>query len=746
MPDTEKSGHRRRLRERFALNEGGTRMSTYISQEQKLKIQDEFKEYLKKEHPGWVERTVYTNVSDSFYVFNNDIGMNPWSCFVSDALMEEAREVLTEYFRVHDKPGNPETRANGYIKSMQLLKLFLDRNYPGLASEQSAHTHAPSCWIFQCNPKYYDLLRALREKETLRWSINQYAKQIQTGDKVYLWMSGSDGGIVASGKVESAPEKRAPDPNDAYWMDGHRPTEEYPCVDISLERKFADSVISRSVLSADERTKKLGILLFPQGTNFHVAREQEAVIESILEGAYVRVPATSDDATAEGKRYWMYAPGKGAEKWDEFHKHGIMAVGWDELGDLSRYSSKQNIKEKMKEVYGEDKNYMNDGHALWQFANDVKPGDVVFVKKGKNMIVGRGEVTSEYFFDESRAEYQHIHEIDWTHSGEWSAEKDLPVKTLTDFTPYTEACRLLEEKFEGDVVIEDDPPKTFARYTQDDFLNDVFMSEDRYVTLKNLLLKKKNIILQGAPGVGKTYAAERLAYSIMEEKDTNRVMTIQFHQSYSYEDFIMGYRPTENGFSMGKGPFYSFCKKAEPDDREHFFIIDEINRGNLSKIFGELLMLIENDKRGKSIRLLYSDEQFQVPKNVHIIGMMNTADRSLAMIDYALRRRFAFFEFEPAFASTGFKRYQEFVANEKFDFLVQTVCSMNTAITDDPSLGSGFRVGHSYFCAKDPADVDEIWLSDLVEYELIPLIKEYWFDDLSKVHEWSGKLRGALRV
>ncbi|MDD3918231.1 MAG: AAA family ATPase, partial [Synergistaceae bacterium] len=280
----------------------------------------------------------------------------------------------------------------------------------------------------------------------------------------------------------------------------------------------------------------------------------------------------------------------------------------------------------------------------------------------------------------------------------------------------------------------------------DDFLNDVFMSEDRYVTLKNLLLKKKNIILQGAPGVGKTYAAERLAYSIMEEKDTNRVMTIQFHQSYSYEDFIMGYRPTENGFSMGKGPFYSFCKKAEPDDREHFFIIDEINRGNLSKIFGELLMLIENDKRGKSIRLLYSDEQFQVPKNVHIIGMMNTADRSLAMIDYALRRRFAFFEFEPAFASTGFKRYQEFVANEKFDFLVQTVCSMNTAITDDPSLGSGFRVGHSYFCAKDPADVDEIWLSDLVEYELIPLIKEYWFDDLSKVHEWSGKLRGALRV
>lgn len=256
------------------------------------------------------------------------------------------------------------------------------------------------------------------------------------------------------------------------------------------------------------------------------------------------------------------------------------------------------------------------------------------------------------------------------------------------------------------------------------------------------MLRKKNIILQGAPGVGKTYAAERLAYSIMGEKDTSRVMVIQFHQSYSYEDFIMGYRPNDNGFVLAKGPFYNFCKDAEHDDREYFFIIDEINRGNLSKIFGELLMLIENDKRGKEVRLLYSDEQFSVPRNVHIIGMMNTADRSLAMIDYALRRRFAFFEFEPAFKSEGFITYQASIANRKFDSLINTVVEMNKVICEDASLGSGFRIGHSYFCTGDV--VDDAWLYDLVEYELVPLIKEFWFDESSKVEQWILKLQGAI--
>ena len=176
------------------------------------------------------------------------------------------------------------------------------------------------------------------------------------------------------------------------------------------------------------------------------------------------------------------------------------------------------------------------------------------------------------------------------------------------------------------------------------------MQQEDYEKLVDILKIKKNIILQGAPGVGKTYAAKRLAYSIMGEKDVERVMMVQFHQSYSYEDFIMGYRPTATGFELKKGVFYNFCKKAEIDtDRDYFFIIDEINRGNLSKIFGELFMLIENDKRGIPLQLLYADEKFSVPRNAYLIGMMNTADRSLAMLDYALRRRFAFVDLKPGF-------------------------------------------------------------------------------------------------
>jgi hypothetical protein len=205
----------------------------------------------------------------------------------------------------------------------------------------------------------------------------------------------------------------------------------------------------------------------------------------------------------------------------------------------------------------------------------------------------------------------------------------------------------------------------------------------------------------------------------------------------------MGYRPNDAGFSLAKGPFYEFCKKAEPDDRPYFFIIDEINRGNLSKIFGELLMLIENDKRGKELRLLYSDEQFSVPENVYIIGMMNTADRSLAMIDYALRRRFAFFEFEPAFESEGFKKYQDSIENEKFGSLIKTVAALNQVISEDASLGNGFRIGHSYFSSK--TEINDEWLSEIVEYELIPLINEYWFDEPSQVEYWNSKLRSAIR-
>lgn len=304
-----------------------------------------------------------------------------------------------------------------------------------------------------------------------------------------------------------------------------------------------------------------------------------------------------------------------------------------------------------------------------------------------------------------------------------------------------------EYDFIMDIVRESNPGmnqrEAVTLYTKEDFLNQVYMTEERYHTLTALLRNKKNLILQGAPGVGKTFAAKRLAYSMMGEKNDSRIEFIQFHQNYSYEDFIMGYKPQDEGFKLTNGIFYRFCMiAANHPDEDYFFIIDEINRGNMSKIFGELLMLIERDYRGMKATLAYSGTAFSVPKNLYIIGMMNTADRSLAMIDYALRRRFSFFEMEPGFHSDGFKAYQELLQNETFNALIEQMIDLNREIMKDDSLGRGFCIGHSYFCGQDICT--EEWMKSVIYYDIIPMLQEYWFDDKQKVQRWENNLSGVF--
>ena len=280
-------------------------------------------------------------------------------------------------------------------------------------------------------------------------------------------------------------------------------------------------------------------------------------------------------------------------------------------------------------------------------------------------------------------------------------------------------------------------------YKKEDFLSDVYMSEEQFGRLSALLKHHKNLILQGAPGVGKTYAAKRLAYAVMGEKDDERIAMVQFHQSYSYEDFIAGYKPQEEGFSLQYGIFYQFCRKAENrPNKPFFFIIDEINRGNMSKIFGELLMLIEKDYRGSSLTLACDGTAFSVPENLYIIGMMNTADRGIALVDYALRRRFGFFDMRPGFQSTGFKKYQANLESKVFDALIRCVEELNEEIEQDESLGKGFCIGHSYFCSQEECAVE--WMRAVVEYDLIPTLEEYWFDEPNKLARWSGHLRGVF--
>ena len=286
--------------------------------------------------------------------------------------------------------------------------------------------------------------------------------------------------------------------------------------------------------------------------------------------------------------------------------------------------------------------------------------------------------------------------------------------------------------------------RNIEEYGVEKFLSEVFMNRGKYDSLVHILQAKKNIILQGAPGVGKTFAARRLAYSIMGVKDDSRIEFVQFHQNYSYEDFVMGYKPNENGFELKNGIFYSFCQKAaSAPDKDYFFIIDEINRGNMSKIFGELLMLIEKDYRGTPLTLAYNGLPFRVPQNLHIIGMMNTADRSLAMIDYALRRRFSFFDMEPGFDADGFVAYQHDLNSEKLDRLVAELKSLNNVIIEDKSLGKGFCIGHSYLCGEEIC-TDE-WLQGVVEYDILPMLAEYWFDELDKYEEWKKRLTDAVK-
>ncbi len=578
-------------------------------------------------------------------------------------------------------------------------------------------------------------------------------------------------------------------------------------------------------------------------------------------------------------KYWMYSPGENARKWNECIQEGIMCLGWEELGDLSEYESREAVRDQMRHLYGLENSYMNDSLANWEFINEMQVGDIVYAKRGRTHIIGRGVVESEYVFDDSREEYKSIRKVRWTEVGEWDTQWFQAMKTLTEITEYKDYVKRLsilvtggdvpEEQCNywwlcaspavwsmtdwpigeeqdytlytengtkrrifhnfidakaGDKVIcyETTPQKqimalaivskendgqriwfekveslttpipfamikenpdlanlefmqngrgsffkvtkeeygilmdiiresnkgaghevNYEKYTREDFLEEVFMSKEDLINLENLLINKKNIILQGAPGVGKTYCAQRLAYEMMGVKDDSRVSLIQFHQNYSYEDFILGYKPSGSDFELQRGIFYKFCISAANDpDKPYFFIIDEINRGNLSKIFGELMMLIEKGYRGKKLTLAYKDEKFYVPKNLYIIGMMNTADRSLAMIDYALRRRFSFYEMRPGFQSEGFKKYQAALGNEHFNKLIEKIEELNQAIAKDESLGSGFELGHSYFSEQN--SVDDAWLHQVINYDIIPMLQEYWFDNRSEVKKWEAELNSIF--
>ena len=437
----------------------------------------------------------------------------------------------------------------------------------------------------------------------------------------------------------------------------------------------------------------------------------------------VSLYAKSDDEGTDGFRCWWLTA-----------KPKIWSFSDTPVGEVMSYS-----------LYNENGNKRR----IFQNFLDAKAGDMIIGYEATPVlkIVAIARVTAEQ--DGEKLYFEKVEGL--ASPIDYQTLRECPELERMEFfqNPQGSLFKLTrgEYDFIMDIIRDENPVQQEAAndpYTSEDFLREVYMTSADYTKIQAVLRNKKNIILQGAPGVGKTFAAKRLAWSMVGEIDESRVEFVQFHQNYSYEDFVMGYKPVEDGFELRNGIFYRFCQRAaNQPDKDFFFIIDEINRGNMSKIFGELLMLIERDYRGTKATLAYNGLPFSVPKNLYIIGMMNTADRSLAMIDYALRRRFSFFDMEPGFDSEGFRQYQASLNNETLNALVERVKDLNKEIAADKSLGKGFCIGHSYFCGQDTC-TDE-WLDSIVNYDILPMLSEYWFDDTAKLQRWENILRGVLQ-
>lgn len=471
------------------------------------------------------------------------------------------------------------------------------------------------------------------------------------------------------------------------------------------------------------------------------------------------IPSNVDEArrwyagTFGNARVWLVATGEGGRLWPEFQRDGLIAIDTGELGDLTDYETREQISEAIKEREARESEPVMDSLAAWDFANEMKPGDHVIAKKGWSELVGRGIVTSHYEYEADRAEYQHIRRVEWKATGSWSVPESRRVagKALTDFSKYPDWLQWAwQTLFLGEDKEKRQDPAA-SHYSIEDAMHGLFVPADQLRQIVDALGRKQCIILEGAPGVGKTFVARRVAYTLLGYRDSTRVELVQFHQSYSYEDFVQGWRPApEGGFRLQNGVFHRFCERARAKPELPFvFIIDEINRGNLSKIFGELMMLIEADKRGPdhAIPLTYSmreSDRFSVPENVHLLGLMNTADRSLAMVDYALRRRFGFFRLEPAFAREEFAEYlvSRGVAQSLVRRIVDRLTELNETIRGDRAeLGPGFEIGHSYFVPPEGAEaLDETWYGAVVRGEIEPLLREYWFDDPDRVDQAVGRL------
>lgn len=472
---------------------------------------------------------------------------------------------------------------------------------------------------------------------------------------------------------------------------------------------------------------------------------------------------------------------RGYEKeWSlNFVSQGYVGIDWgmDEV-NMSMMTGSDEIESAYRKLHPT----INDNRAIGaivgqirNFISDMKKGDYIITPSADDQLLYYGRVTEQNASYSEMSPYRNRREMHWSTtqlqrtnlpSFSWNRRTISEIKGQNQ---RNEFFTLIGRPDLVEAVTSVEPEKTPIRegsYTIRSMLQeDVFLRESELQRMLSALQSKKNLILQGPPGVGKTFIARKLAYVLMGEKADARIISVQFHQSYSYEDFVGGLRPDVSDdqqliFTPQDGTFLKLCDRARNDsDSKYVMLIDEVNRGNLSRVFGELLMLIEADKRTEdnAIELQHqrnthgdadnNDDdgkanKFFVPENVYIIGTMNLADRSLTGMNIAMRRRFRFIELSAQF---GERRFRSWLARTPMPVRIQErihsrMRALNEVIYEDISLGKDYAVGHSFFCPSEEVTDWEEWYKRVVDYEIRPLLEEYWFDDQKKAGEQADSL------
>jgi hypothetical protein len=681
-------------------------------------------------------------------------------------------------------------------------------------------------WIFQGNLKIYDVVSALNDNALKSWSVKAHKDSIQIGDQLILWVSGNKAGCYALAEVTSDIFEAKDDESEMRYYVDSRTNDISSRVSIKITHNLAANPILKEQIQG---IKDLNLLKAgSQGTNFKATKIE---FDTFLKLA---------EKNMTNRKYWLYAPGENANKWDELYNQGEMAIGWDALGDLRKLGDKEQIAKEIQKVYNTESASFNNALANLEFRDIIQVGDIIIAKKGRQEYLGFGIVGSEYYYDDKEQDYKSRRKVTWVKRGIWNAPNaDIVLKTLTDITKYpdyVEALRKLigiEMKEQKTIQSTEKntinqilygPPGTgktfklskeyFPMYTtkesslssEQHFKNVVSecswwqvialallelgaaskvadIMNNRWVKKKSELSDAKSIrpiiwsclqshTIQTSETVGvkqrqapfifnkknESYweilemeVREQIPelYEMLEsvnnfnpssDKEIQRYVFTTFHQSYSYEDFIEGIKPImidgevdgNVAYHIEDGVFKQLCKKAalDPENRYAIFI-DEINRGNVSAIFGELITLIEQDKRKgatntMSALLPYSKNQFSVPQNVDIYGTMNTADRSVEALDTALRRRFSFEEMlpKPELLKDKGENGSGKVGDIVLEDLLITINERIEALVD-----RDHTIGHAFFMEVDSLDS----LRNVFSNKVIPLLQEYFYGDYAKM-------------